>query len=149
MLGIIRKFNLLHRKIAVLLLVGLVWFISLPATSSQAAGYYSGDYSTGNPNASYSTNRADQQKAEEKMGRYANETPSIGSDNYIESGKQAAEVMPKDLGTGSRQKNPVNMLQRLGEELGNDQPQRAFGAKDYDHSPLEQELARHKAERGD
>ncbi len=136
MTEIIKTFHQLRRKIAVVLLAGLLAFISLPTTSVQAAGYYSGDYSSSSV-------------IEEKIGRNANQTPNIGGDEYIESGKRAGEVIPKDLGTGSRQKNPLNMLQRAGEELGNDQPQRAFGAKDYDRSPIEQELARNKAHRGD
>lgn len=136
MTEIIRTFHQLRRKIAVVLLAGLLAFISLPATSVQAAGYYSGDYSSSSV-------------IEQKIGQNANHTPKIGGDNYIESGKRAGEVIPKDLGTGSRQKNPLNMLQRAGEELGNDQPQRVFGAKDYDRSPIEQELARNKAHRGD
>jgi hypothetical protein len=139
MLEINKLFYQIRRKIAVVLLAGLVWFISLPATSVQAAGYYSGDYST----------RTNTEKAAEKMGNYANVKPQIGGDNYIESGKRAAEVIPKDLGTGARQKNPGNMLQRAGEELGNDQLQRAFGSQDYDRSAIEKELARNKADRGD
>ncbi|WP_017317124.1 hypothetical protein [Mastigocladopsis repens] len=149
MLEIIKLFNQLRRQIAVVLLAGFVWFMSLPATSSQAAGYYSGDYSSAEKTVPYYASNANTAKAEEKMGRYANTTPDIGGDDYIESGKRAAEVIPKELGTGIRQKNPGNMLQRVGEELGNDQPQRAFGAKDYDRSPIEQELARNKADRGD
>ena len=35
------------------------------------------------------------------------------------------------------------------EELANDQIQGVLGAKDYDRSGLEQELAKNKAERGD
>ena len=136
MLEIKRVFNQLRRKIAVIMLAGLVCLISLPATSAQAAGYYSGDYSG-------------KQNVEQKMGRNDNVTPDIGGDDYIESAKRAAQVIPKDLGTGSRQKNPVEMLQRAGEELGNNQVQRAFGAEDYERSPLEQELARNKAKRGD
>ncbi|NMG21997.1 hypothetical protein [Brasilonema bromeliae] len=43
---------------------------------------------------------------------------------------------------------------RSGEEVGNDQSQRAFGARYYDRnpherSPIEQEFARNKAQRGD
>lgn len=139
MLAFNRIFNQLRRKMAVVLLAGLVWFVTLPALSVQAAGYYSGDYST----------KVGTERAEEKMGSYANVKPDLSGDKYFESGKEAAEVIPKNLGTGERQKNPANMLQRAGEELGNDQPQRAFGSQDYDRSQIEQELARNKAERGD
>jgi hypothetical protein len=139
MLTINRVFKQIARQIAVVMLVSLVSVFSFSATSAQAAGYYSGDYSTLNNTT----------EAEAKMGRNANMTPDISGDDYIESGKRAAEVIPKDLGTGSRQKNPANMLQRAGEELGNNQIQRAFGAQDYERSPIEQELARNKAQRGD
>ncbi|GAB1538548.1 hypothetical protein NUACC21_12100 [Scytonema sp. NUACC21] len=121
------RLNQLRRKIAVVLLAGLVWFISLPALSVQAAGYYSGDYSTNS-----SAIKAGIEKAEEKMGSYANIKPNIDGDDYLESGKGAAQALPKDSGIGSNQNNPLNMLKRTGEELGNNQVQRAFGAKDYD-----------------
>jgi hypothetical protein len=71
------------------------------------------------------------------------------ANDYIESGKRAAEVIPKDLGTGIKQKNPVEMLKRFGSELTNDPAKRSFGAEDYERSEIEQELARNKAERGD
>ncbi|NEU75868.1 hypothetical protein PI95_025750 [Hassallia byssoidea VB512170] len=74
---------------------------------------------------------------------------AVGDSDYVESGKRAAEVIPKDLGTGSRQKNPVEMLKRFGSELTNEPQKRSFGAKDYERSEIEQELARNKAQRGD
>ncbi len=74
---------------------------------------------------------------------------AVGDDDYVESGKRAAEVIPKDLGTGSKQKNPVEMLKRFGSELTNDPLQRTVGAQDYERSEIEQELARNKAQRGD
>ena len=140
MLEINRVFNQLRRKIAIIMLAGLVWLISIPATSVQAAGYYSGDYASKEQATA---------EVEQKIGKNANITPDIGGEDYLESGKRAAEVIPKDLGTGSRQKNPGEMLNRAGEELGNDQVQRVFGSQDYERSPLEEELARNKAQRGD
>lgn len=74
---------------------------------------------------------------------------AVGDDDYVESGKRAAEVIPKDLGTGSKQKNPVEMLKRFGSELTNDPAKRTLGAEDYERSEIEQELARNKAQRGD
>lgn len=74
---------------------------------------------------------------------------AVGDDDYVESGKRAAEVIPKDLGTGSKQKNPVEMLKRFGSELTNEPQKRSFGAQDYERSEIEQELARNKAQRGD
>ena len=126
MLAFNRIFNQLRRTIAIAFLAGLIFLTSLPA-SAQAAGYYSGDFST----------------------KENQTTQATGDDDYIESGKRAAEVIPKDLGTGSRQKNPVEMLKRFGSELTNEPQKRSFGAQDYERSEIEQELARNKAERGD
>jgi hypothetical protein len=129
MLQIKKVLSNAFQKIALILLVCSLSFISLPFTSAQAADFpVVKEYQLANANAAESAQT---------------------SDEYIESGKRAAEVIPKDLGTGERQKNPVNMLKRLGEELGNDIPKRVVGDNDYDRSPIEQELARNKAARGD
>lgn len=125
MLQINKVFKIIHRTFLIVMLVGLVWLQSLPTTSVLAA-------TTSSANKAYSSNE---------------QTPEAFDE--LESGKRAAEVIPKELGAGSRQKNPAEMLKRAGEELGNDQVQRAFGAKDYDRSGLEKELARNKAQRGD
>lgn len=122
--------NQLRSSIAIAFLAGLVFLTSLPA-SAQAVGFYSGDFAT--------KDHHNLQAA----------TPEVTDDNYLESGKRAAEVIPKDLGTGDRQKNPVEMLKRFGSELTNDPQKRSFGAKDYERSGIEQELARNKAQRGD
>lgn len=127
MLEINRVFNLLRRTLLTVLLAGVVLLISLPATSVQAFA------ATTSPT---------------KGQINTQENPISGFDE-IESGKRAAEVIPKELGSGSRQKNPGEMLKRAGEELGNNQVQRAFGADDYDRSGLEEELARNKAKRGE
>ncbi|MBW4449896.1 MAG: hypothetical protein KME38_24430 [Spirirestis rafaelensis WJT71-NPBG6] len=127
MLAFNRIFNQLRRSIAIAFLAGLMFLTSLPA-SAQAVGYYSGDFGTKDINP---TGQA------------------THGDDYIESGKRAAEVIPKDLGTGSRQKNPVEMLNRFGSELTNEPQKRSFGAQDYERSEIEQELARNKAQRGD
>jgi len=127
MLAFKRIFNQLRRSIAIAFLAGLIFLTSLP-TSAQAAGFYSGDFGTKDNNTT---------------------TQAVGGDDYIESGKRAAEVIPKDLGTGSKQKNPVEMLKRFGSELTNDPLQRTVGAQDYERSEIEQELARNKAQRGD
>ena len=65
----------------------------------------------------------------------------------IESGKEAAEVIPKNLGNGD--KDTGRRVTRALNELTNDQYQRVFGAEDYKRSQAEQELSRNKAERGD
>ena len=131
MLKIRRIFNNAFQKVALVILAGLILFTSLPFPSAQAI-----DFSAIKENQIANANQN------------AAESGQM-TDEYIESGKRAAEVIPKDLGTGERQKNPVNMLKRLGEELGNDIPKRVVGDNDYDRSPIEQELARNKAARGD
>jgi hypothetical protein len=131
MLALNRIFNRVLRNIAIVFLVGLVAFTGVAINPAQA-----------NP----------LEAAKERILGGHEENAAIAeeqTDDYIESGKRAAEVIPKDLGTGSRQKNPVNMLKRAGEELGNDLPKRAVGANDYDRSEVEQELARNKAQRSD
>jgi hypothetical protein len=125
MLKIKSIFDQISRKLVLSILVSLVLLLSLPVASVHASGYYSDKthkveivrpfYSTKERKIVrdevvrpfYST----QERRKEKV--YT--TPS-SSDDYIESGKRAGEVIPKDLGTGSRQKNPVNMLKRKGEE---------------------------------
>jgi hypothetical protein len=139
----------IFHKIAFFMLAGFVW-IMIPATKAQAAGYYSGDLSTQDH---YKLERAAHGNQAGVSPYFANEkanlTPNIGEDDYVESGKRAGEVIPKDLGTGSRQRNPVDMLKRAGEEVVNNPLKRSFGVNDYDRSPIEEELARNKAERGD
>jgi hypothetical protein len=153
-----RLFNQKHRQLAIFMLAWLIWLIGLPMLSVQATGYYSDkNHKMEITRPYYSTKEGRliidepvrpfysiQDRRKEKV--YT--TPAIG-DDYIESGKRAGEVIPKDLGTGSRQKNPINMLKRAGEELGNEPPKRTFGAKDYERSEIEKELMRNKAERGD
>jgi hypothetical protein len=146
------------QQTAIVMLTCLVCLLSMPIAAVQAAGYYvekTHHLETSRPY--YSTKVHPRNRTENFLPYYSNQdrrkeknylTPSSG-DDYIESGKRAGEVIPKELGTGIRQKNPVNMLKRAGEELGNDQIPRAFGAKDYERSEIEQELARNKAARGD
>jgi hypothetical protein len=131
MLKIKKIFNNAFQKVALVILAGLILFSSLPFASAQAVDFSAiKEHQVANAN------------------KNAAESDQM-TDEYIESGKRAAQVIPKDLGTGERQKNPVNMLKRLGEELGNDVPKRVVGDNDYDRSPIEQELARNKAARGD
>ncbi|MBF2066643.1 MAG: hypothetical protein IGS39_19815 [Calothrix sp. C42_A2020_038] len=128
---IFSNFNKIFRKIAIVFLVGLVALTGVAITPAQANPIEAAKERILEGNAE---NAAKAQEA---------------ADDYIESGRRAAEVIPQELGTGSRQKNPVNMLKRAGEELGNDLPKRVVGANDYDRSQVEQELARNKAKRGD
>lgn len=157
MLEIKRVFSQLHRKFAIVVLASVIWLISLPAPLVQAAGYYSAENHQVEINRPYYTTKERRIAPTETNRPYYTtkertkaklNTPATGED-YIESGKRAGEVIPKDLGTGSRQKNPINMLKRAGEELGNNPLKRSFGAKDYDRSEIEKELAENKAARGD
>jgi hypothetical protein len=158
MLEMKRLFNQMHRQIAIVMLACLIWLIGLPMLSAQAAGYYSlKNHKVEITRPYYSTKEHRLVRTEVVRPFYSNKdrvkakvytTPEMG-DDYIESGKRAGEVIPKDLGTGSRQKNPINMLKRAGEELGNEPLKRTFGARDYEKSEIEQELMRNKAERGD
>lgn len=157
MLEIKSVFNRLRRKFAIVILACLIWLISLPAPLVQAAGYYSAENQKVEINRPYYANKERKVARTEANRPYYTtkernkaklNTPAT-SDDYVESGKRAGEVIPKDLGTGSRQKNPINMLQRAGEELGNEPLKRSFGAKDYERSEIEKELARNKAARGD
>jgi hypothetical protein len=131
MLKIKKVLNNALQKVAFVVLAGLLLFSNLPFASAQAI--------------ELSAIKEHQVANANKNATEFNQT----TDEYIESGKRAAEVIPNDLGTGERQKNPVNMLKRLGEELGNDIPKRVVGDNDYDRSPIEEELARNKAARGD
>ncbi|MGM3306302.1 hypothetical protein ACSQ6I_10020 [Anabaena sp. WFMT] len=158
MMEIKRLFHQMHRQLALIILTSFIWLISLPMLSAQAAGYFSEKthkveithpyYSTQDRrvavNEPFRPFYSNQNRRKEKV--YT--TPEIG-DDYIESGKRAGEVIPKDLGTGSRQKNPINMLKRAGEELGNEPQKRTFGTRDYERSEIEKELMRNKSERGD
>jgi hypothetical protein len=136
-----------------------MWIISLPTATVQAEGYYGNkSHKTDVRRPYYSTSdRTLTPEARQFLPYYSSPerrkervhtTPGTG-ESYTESGRRAGEVIPKDLGTGSRQKNPINMLKRAGEEITNDPLQRSFGAEDYERSGIEQELRRNKAARGD
>ncbi|MBD2293094.1 hypothetical protein H6G06_06240 [Anabaena sphaerica FACHB-251] len=158
MLEIKRLFNQMHRKVAIVMSAGLIWLMSLPMLPVQAAGYYSQKtHQVEITRPFFSTKERELVRTEPVRHYYSAQdrrkekvytTPEMG-DDYIESGKRAGEVIPKELGTGSRQKNPINMLKRAGEELGNEPLKRTFGARDYERSEIEQELMQNKAARGD
>jgi hypothetical protein len=131
MLEIKRVFNQLHRKIFVVMLAALVWLISLPTISVQAEGYFSTKTHKVEVTKPYYTTRdRNLVQTEPSKPYYSTKerskvkvtAPGTG-DDYIESGKRAGEVIPKDLETGNRQKNPISMLKRASGELGNNQPQ--------------------------
>jgi hypothetical protein len=164
-----RNFQGLYSKVAsakssigIALLVCLVSFFSLPILPAQAEGFSVLKNHTTEKVAPFYSGKNTNKVTDKKeftpfyshQGYIARTSENAAkaqqmNDDYIKSGKRAAEVIPKDLGTGSRQKNPVNMLKRAGEELGNDIPKRVLGDNNYDRSPIEAELARNKAARGD
>ncbi|MEA5618254.1 hypothetical protein VB711_10460 [Cronbergia sp. UHCC 0137] len=158
MLELKKLFNQSRQKISIILLACLVWIISLPAASVHATGYYSTKanhleitrpyYSSKNRPVTRKASFIPYYSTKDRHKEKVYTTPGNG-ENYVESGRRAGEVIPNDLGTGSRQKNPINMLKRAGGELSNDPLQRTFGAKDYQRSEIENELARNKAARGD
>jgi hypothetical protein len=153
MLAIRNIFNQLQRKIALVMLAGLIWLISLPTNSVEAAGYYSvKDHKAEVVRPYYVTKERHIARTEQTTPYYATKNRrhiTTTGDDYIESGKRAAEVIPKELGTGKRQKNPITMLKRAGEEVTNNPLKRSFGTQDYQRSEIEKELARNKAARGD
>ncbi|BAZ40112.1 hypothetical protein NIES4101_60730 [Calothrix sp. NIES-4101] len=135
----------LYRHFAIVLMVGFISFFSLQVTPVQAEGFYT---FKNHKNDQVAPHKGNKERFFSGVSENAAKADEMNK-KYIESGKRAGEVIPKDLGTGSRQKNPVNMLKRAGEELGNDIPKRVVGDNNYERSPIEQELVRKKAARGD
>jgi hypothetical protein len=120
-----RVFKLLSRTVLMAVLAGILLLGGFSVTSAPAFA-----------------NNKDLNTAQEETAIKAS-----GGFDEIESGKQAAEVIPKNLGNGD--KDTGRRVTRALNELTNDQYQRAFGAEDYKRSEAEQELSRNKAERGD
>ncbi|MBA3922708.1 MAG: hypothetical protein H0X31_13840 [Nostocaceae cyanobacterium] len=120
-----RVFKLLSRTMLMVVLAGVLLLGSFSATSATAFA-----------------NNKDLNTPQEETAIKA----SQGFDE-IESGKEAAKVIPKNLGNGD--KDTGRRVTRALNELTNDQYQRVFGAEDYKRSQAEQELSRNKAERGD
>ncbi|HLP91185.1 MAG TPA: hypothetical protein VK184_21725 [Nostocaceae cyanobacterium] len=152
-------FKQMFWKLTALFLVCLIAVISLPTASAQAQGYYSvKSHKVKVKRPYYSTpDRIVTDETRPFLPYYSTQdrkkervyTTPRTDETYTESGRRAGEVIPPDLGTGARQKNPINMLKRAGEELTNDPLQRSFGAQDYERSGIEKELIRNKAARGD
>ncbi|GEM_PF-4197007 len=78
MLEINKRFGQFRRKMAIIMLAGLLWLVSIPAASVQAAGYFSGDYST-------------KDSVWQKGGGKAYAKREIDSENYLKSRKHAGE----------------------------------------------------------
>lgn len=95
--------------IASVMLVGMAW-LSTPATPVQASPL---------------TDLANIQiVAVAPKGTITPKTEELGFDE-IESGKEAAKLIPKDLGNSN--KDTKGRIERAASELGNDQYQRVFG----------------------
>ncbi|MBA2750217.1 MAG: hypothetical protein H0U45_16190 [Tatlockia sp.] len=95
--------------IASVMLVGMAW-LSTPATPVQASSL---------------TDLANVQiVAVAPKGTITPKTEELGFDE-LESGKEAAKIIPKDLGNSN--KDVKGRIERAAGELGNDQYQRVFG----------------------
>ncbi len=95
--------------IASVMLVSIVW-LSTPATPVQASPL---------------TDLANIQiVAVAPKGTITPKTDEVGFDE-LESGKEAAKIIPKDLGNSN--KDIKGRIERAASELGNDQYQRVFG----------------------
>jgi hypothetical protein len=109
MLEIQRKFNQLSHKITIVVLAGLIWLVSLPVASVQADGYYSEKtHKVEVTKPFYATKERKIAQTEPFKPYYATRdrqkvkaNVQETTDDYIESGKRATEVIPKDMGSGS------------------------------------------------
>ncbi|MEA5567194.1 hypothetical protein [Anabaena sp. UHCC 0399] len=121
--------HILHqwqRKIVLVMLTGLIWLISLPTNSVEATGYYSvKDHKAELVRPYYATRERHIAGTEITRPYYTTKDRTritTTGDNYIESGKRGTEVMPKEIGTGKRQKNSIK---------------RTFRTNDYERSEIE------------
>lgn len=102
-------FKRLTLTIASVLLVGMMW-LTAPATPVQASPL---------------THLTSVQiVAVAPKGTIQPKTDEVGFDE-LESGKEAAKIIPKDLGNSN--KDIKGRIERAAGELGNDQYQRVFG----------------------
>ena len=117
-------FKRLTLTIASVMLIGLAWFAA-PATSVQASPL---NHLT-----------SIQIVAVAPKGTIQPKTDEVGFDE-LESGKEAAKIIPKDLGNSN--KDIKGRIERAAGELGNDQYQRVFGGvtKDTKLSEAEREV---------
>jgi hypothetical protein len=139
MLEFKRLWHQICQKTAIIMLAGLIWLISLPTTPVQADGYYSNKahrveasrpyYSSKDRQFSRTDNFLPYYATQERKKEKNYLTPA-SPDDYFETGRRAGDVNPKDLGTSSRQKNGINILNRAGEEVTNEPQKRPFGARD-------------------
>lgn len=102
-------FKRLTLTIASVLLVGMAW-LSNPATPAQAS-----------PLTDLANIKI---VAVAPKGTIQPKTDEVGFDE-LESGKEAAKIIPKDLGNSN--KDIKGRIERAAGELGNDQYQRVFG----------------------
>ncbi|MEH1970757.1 MULTISPECIES: hypothetical protein [unclassified Nostoc] len=112
MLEIQRIFNQLRRKIAIVMLAGLFWLISLPAISAQAEGYYSKKNHKVEATKPYYATKDRRVQNEPSRPYYATKErqkqkaniPATG-DDYLDSGRRGIEGIPRDGGSESRPRN--------------------------------------------
>lgn len=133
MIEIKKLWKRLGLTIFAVMIVSAAWLFS-PTTSVQASpisglGNFSNLVAANNP-----------------KGTVVPKTEEAGF-NEIESGKEAAKIIPKDLGNSN--KDIKGRIERAAGELGNDQYQRVFGGvkEDTKMSEAEREVEQNAARR--
>ncbi|WP_242038855.1 hypothetical protein [Anabaena lutea] len=111
MLAIKRVLNQISRTISLFMLAGLIWLMGLPMLSVHADGFYSEKthkiemtkpfYSIKQRRIAINEPFKPYYSTQERHKQKVYITPTTEED-YIESRKGAGEVIPKNLGTGSR-----------------------------------------------
>lgn len=132
MIEINKLWKRLSLTIATVMLVSVAWLFS-PTASVQASPVL---------NLSNSNLIA----ANNPKGTITPKSEEAGFDE-IESGKEAAKIIPKDLGNSN--KDIKGRIERAAGELGNDQYQRVFGGvtEDTKMSEAEREVEKNAARR--
>lgn len=133
MIEIKKLWKRLSLTIVAVMIVSTAWLFS-PTASVQASpisnlGNFSNLIAANNP-----------------KGTVVPKTEEAGFDE-IESGKEAAKIIPKDLGNSN--KDIKGRIERAAGELGNDQYQRVFGGvkEDTKMSEAEREVEQNAARR--
>jgi len=134
MLEINKLFKQLRQTLMTVMVIGLAWLISLPTALVQASPSINYLGTEHNLIAANSKSSYDPLNAGLDQGGF----------DEIESGKRAAEVIPKDLGNSN--KDVGERINRAVNELGNDQYQRVFGGLDKDEDSIKKSEAELKVE---
>lgn len=134
MLEINKLFKQLRRTLMTVMVIGLAWLITLPTAFAQAS-----------PSINYLATGHNLIAANTKSSYDPLKTGlDEGGFDEIESGKEAAKVIPKDLGNSN--KDVGERINRAASELGNDQYQRVFGGLNKDSDSIKKSEAELKVE---